>query len=96
MPKKGITSGQLGVRVDEETVRTLLVMEEKHRVAPVDLARGLLEAACQFYREHGWFSFPVRIEPEAFQARYVAEQQGAYNAIPPTPKKDRKKKDGPA
>jgi hypothetical protein len=80
VPKKKAFSDVLYVRGLEHRADILNAIDEKHGIAPVELARRLVEAACSFYETHGWFSFPVVIEPEAFQARFVAETQAAYLA----------------
>lgn len=66
-------TGQLNFKCQEDVTAALLEIRERHHIEPVDFSRGLLKAACQFYRENGWFSFPVVIEPLAFQAKFVAE-----------------------
>lgn len=78
---------QLNLSIDAGTEQTLAKIYERHTLKPTDFGRRLVEAACQFYEEHGWFSFPVVIEPEAFQARYVAEEQAAYESGKKKPKK---------
>lgn len=82
MAQKKEFNGTIYWEADEDTAATLKHMASAHGVTPVEVTRRLLLAACQFYREHGWFSFPVVIEPEAFQARYVAEAQAAYGEKP--------------
>lgn len=87
VPKKKPIEDVLFVRGLSHIAEELNAIQQKHRTSPTDLARGLLEAACAFYRTHGWFSFPVVIEPEAFQARFVAEKtQAAYLTLKPKAK----------
>lgn len=88
MPKKLPFKGTIFYRCVEQDTATLREIEAKHNIAPIKFTAGLIQAACQFYREKGWFSFPVVIRPEAFQTRYVAEEQAAYEAS----KRDEKKK----
>jgi hypothetical protein len=80
MPKKVPFNGTVFIRCDDEDTESLRKIEAEHNIAPTKFTAGLIRAACQFYRKHGWFSFPVVIEPEVFQARYVAEEQAAYEA----------------
>ena len=81
MPKKGF-NGQIGLRCSDEMSATLKEIERTHRIAPIELARGLVDATCQFYRQHGWFSFPVVIQPEAFQRQYIAAEAAQAPYIP--------------
>lgn len=71
MPKKEF-NGTISLRCDDAMSATLKDIHLKHQVPPVALARGLIEAALRFYTEHRFFSFPVRIEPEAFQREWLA------------------------
>ena len=59
-------SGQLNVKVTPEQ-EAFIAELEKHRITGPELVRGLLDAAADFYAEHGWFSFPLTITPEKFQ-----------------------------
>lgn len=68
-------SEKLGVRLTPATMATLVAIEKRHGHAPGVVARKLLDAACEFYEANGFFSFPVVIEPLAFQASYVAEKE---------------------
>ena len=69
---------KIGLTVSASTMKTLEKIEAAHGTPAVRFSRLLVEAACKFYDEHGFFSFPVRIEPETFQAGYVAEMQTKY------------------
>lgn len=83
MPKKTARiTDKVFARVDDDLARGINAIVDKHNTEPAVLVRGLLEAAVAFYDAHGWFSFPVRIEPEAFQAQYVAELQAKYGTTP--------------
>lgn len=59
-------SGQLNVKVTPEQ-EAFIAQLEKHRITGPELIRGLLDAARDFYRENGWFSFPLTITPDKFQ-----------------------------
>lgn len=71
---------QINISISEQTRATLDAIAAKHGTPVTDVCRRLIEEACLFFDQHGWFTFPVRIEPEAFQARYVAENPGAYGS----------------
>ena len=103
MAKKSF-GGTVYVRTDEMT-QTLLAIQAKHGTAPNELTRKLLKSACDFYDQHGFFSFPVCIEPLAFQRAWIAaEEQAGYGQAPkksPDPgrrpdKSQRRTGDGPA
>ena len=59
-------SGQLNVSITPEQ-EAFIAELAKHRITGPELVRGLLDAAADFYAEHGWFSFPLTITPEKFQ-----------------------------
>jgi hypothetical protein len=63
MPQKN--DDRLSVRVPSELRAVLAKIEEKHGYTEPVLARKCLEAVAAFYEKNGFFSFPVRIEPEA-------------------------------
>lgn len=73
----GPLTNQINVNVNDDMNRMLGEIYSKHKISRNDLARALLDAACGFYKEHGWFSLPVRIEPEAFQAKYLERNKRA-------------------
>lgn len=76
---------QVNVGMSERTHKALADCASKHNTKPVDICRGLIEAGMRFYEEHGWLTFPVRIEPEAFQRDYIAaaaEGKAQYQAGP--------------
>lgn len=75
-------SDQVSVRIDPEWRETLRIIEEKHRIPPPEFIRGLVDAGLQFYREHGWFAFPVNVQPLNDYIQAVAETQAAYHAKP--------------
>lgn len=81
MPKKVPFTGNVFFRCDEEDTAALIAIDRNHGIGPAKLGAGLLHAACQFYRQHGWFSFPVVIEPVAFQAKYVAESNPLISEV---------------
>lgn len=78
MPRKTKITDAIFARIDPKTAETINAITEKHQIEAAVLVRGVVRAACAFYEKHGWFSFPVIIQPEAFQARYVAEEQALY------------------
>jgi hypothetical protein len=92
MPKKVPFNGTVFLRLDEEDAATLREIDKTHQIAPTKFTAALIKSACQFYREKGWFSFPIVIEPEAFQARYVAEEQAIYEQAKKEEAKEKKKK----
>lgn len=85
MPKKRANEDTLGLRGLSPFSDFIAAMDEKHHVTPQELGRGLFAAAASFYREHGFFSFPVRIEPEAFQRSWLAAEgkQAGYEPAGP-------------
>lgn len=87
MPK---LSDQVSVRIDPGWKETLKEIEEKHRIPPPELVRGLMGAALDFYREHGWFGFPVVVVPMSEYVQAVAETQSRYVAAPPPAAKSKK------
>lgn len=90
MPKKG-ESNQLGIRCSEQMMADLRAIQENNGLQPVDLARRLLESACQFYRRYGFFSWPAHVIPEGFQATYIAEAQATYHTLTKSGRKRKKK-----
>lgn len=78
-------SDQVSVRIASEWRETLRAIEEKHRIPPPEFIRGLVEAGLEFYREHGWFAFPVNVQPVRDYVQAVAETQSRYEAAPPPP-----------
>lgn len=69
---------QINVAVTQSTYDVLIGIKNRHKILPNVLARELLVAAAEFYARHGWFSFPVVIEPEEFQRnpRAIAAENG--------------------
>jgi len=55
---------QISVRMDPALYRTLTEIERRHGLPPTEMARRALEEIAAFYKQHGWFSFPARIEPK--------------------------------
>lgn len=84
MPAKKKFEDIIYVRGLAHRAETLNKISDLHRIDHVELARGLVEAACDFYEEHGFFSFPVRIEPEAFQRQWLAAE-GRQSGYEPSP-----------
>jgi hypothetical protein len=58
-------TGQLNISLPPELVVTLDEIRAKHGLNGTEIARRLLESVAEFYRLHGYFSFPVRLWPEA-------------------------------
>ena len=91
-------SGNVSFRAKELTA-TLVEIESKHGWPPGKFAELLTKAACDFYRQHEWFNFPVKIEPVDMHMRRVAEEQAIYEAgkkyLDSEAKKKRTPKSGP-
>jgi hypothetical protein len=64
-----LKSEQISVRLPPELFHTLQQIQSHHRISPVELARGLLESAADFYLERGYFGFPVEIYPVSITHR---------------------------
>ncbi len=75
-------SDQVSVRIDPEWRETLRSIEDKHRIPPPEFIRGLVAAGLAFYREHGWFAFPVSVQPGQDYVQAVAETQSQYGKTP--------------
>jgi hypothetical protein len=86
MPK---LSDQVSVRISPEWRETLRIIEEKHRIPPPEFIRGMVAAGLEFYRLHGWFAFPINVQPGPEYVQAVAETQSRYDASP-KPKKTAK------
>jgi hypothetical protein len=71
-------SDQVSVRIDPEWREILRTIEEKHRIPPPEFIRGLVAAGLEFYRHHGWFAFPVNVQPGDDYVNAVAETQTRY------------------
>ena len=56
---------QISVRLSPETMAVLREIDQRHGLIPTELTRRLIECAAEFYRKHGWFSFPVDIYPHS-------------------------------
>lgn len=80
MPKREF-NGAIYFRCDAQTDATLRDIMRDQKMVPVDLAKGLLEEACKFYRENGYFYFPIVFEPR--HQLMVAEPQADYDAKGP-------------
>jgi len=55
---------RLNVRMPTADIAELNSIHQKLGIPPAEFVRKLTESALAFYRTHGFFSFPVRIEPE--------------------------------
>ncbi len=98
-------NAQITVKVTAETLAKFKKIEAKHGLNPSDALRRLGDAMLAFYEQYGFFSFPVKMEPEEGwlmrAAELAAEQnrQGALEAAkraalqtpPPAPLKQTKK-----
>lgn len=72
-----LLSEKVAVRVSPSTWAGLEKIEARHGYAPTQIARLLLEGAVNFFDEHGYFHFPVVIEPAPLAA-LAAEAPGTY------------------
>lgn len=63
MPLKN--DDRLNIRLPGDLLVTLEEIQKKHGLNATEIARRCLEAVADFYNKHGFFSFPVRLEPEA-------------------------------
>jgi hypothetical protein len=66
-------SGQLNVSLPPELVDVLGEIHSKHGIPPPELVRNLLSAVSVFYRENGYFAFPVHILPDREFLKNVME-----------------------
>lgn len=73
-------SDQVSVRINPEWRDTLRLIEDKHRIPPPEFIRGLVAAGLEFYKTHGWFAFPVSVQPGEAYVQAVAETQTIYQA----------------
>lgn len=62
---------QLNVKMPKRLLTTLRDIERQHGITPADQLRRLAEEMATFFDQHGWFSFPVRILPEAEIAKRI-------------------------
>lgn len=85
-------SDQVSVRIDPEWREVLRSIEEQHRIPAPEFVRGLVAAGLEFYRDHGWFAFPVNVQPVQAYVQAVAETQSRYTTKPAAP--DRPAKSG--
>ena len=67
---------QISVRLPPETMAVLREINARHGLIPTEFTRRLIESAVDFYRQNGWFSFPVDISPHSLQQ--VAESATPY------------------
>jgi PAS domain S-box-containing protein len=87
MPRRSKVTDTIFARGVSHLAPTINAIDARHGIAPAEFTRKLLEAACKFYKDHGWFSFPVKIEPEEFQPAHAypmaaeAEQGTEITAI---------------
>lgn len=60
-PKK---DARMELKLPQETMDALIDIHKNHKISPQDIARALLEDAARFYRDHGYFGFPLKIIPD--------------------------------
>jgi len=84
MPRSEQNLTTIYLRDLDEQEPFIRYMLEKKQVTPLMLGRALFAAAADFYKAHGKFEFPVRIEPEAFHAMAAEQPQGSYGTSVPT------------
>jgi hypothetical protein len=70
---------RLNIRLPSDLISTLNEIQEKHGLGASEITRRCLEAVAEFYRQHGFFSFPVKMEPEAGWLMRAVEYQAAQN-----------------
>jgi hypothetical protein len=61
MPLKN--DDRLNIRVPGDLLATLDEIQKKHGLSATEIARRCLEGVAEFYRENGYFAFPVKIQP---------------------------------
>ena len=61
---------QLNVKMPKELLARLRILERVHGISPAEALRRLGEEMANFYDQNGWFSFPVKIQPQ-FPPRMV-------------------------
>lgn len=71
-------SDQISVRLDPDTFKALTEIHEKHGLEPVAVARRCLDAVAAFYRENGYFAFPVKLQPGDLWAEIHAKSAANY------------------
>lgn len=89
MPK---LSDQVSVRISPEWRETLRLIEEKHRIPPPEFIRGLVAAGLEFYRAHGWFAFPINVQPGPEYVQAVKDSQNRFDSSAPASGQGRESK----
>ena len=62
MPLKN--DDRLTIRLPSDLLTTLEEIQKQHGLNATEIARRCLEQVAAFYRENGYFAFPVKILPE--------------------------------
>lgn len=57
-------TARLELKMKEETFAGLGEIYAKHRISPAEVCRALAEAAVEYYRKNGRFSFPIILSEE--------------------------------
>ncbi|HYC70000.1 MAG TPA: hypothetical protein VEB66_02265 [Opitutaceae bacterium] len=57
---------QVNVKMTDDLLAGLKEIHAKHKSPPTEVLRGLAEQAVAFFREHGYFTFPVEFWPQSF------------------------------
>ena len=56
---------QMTLKMPKALLDGLQRIKDSHGTEPAEVLRRLAEAAVQFHQQHGFFTFPVKVEPEA-------------------------------
>jgi hypothetical protein len=67
---------RLELKLKTSTLDVLKQIELRHRLSPQETLRSLADAAADFFKKYGWFSFPVTVSPEKFQNQEMPMPQG--------------------
>jgi hypothetical protein len=67
--KKPKFSKPTPVRLSPEDCEILEEIEKAHKIPPASFIRGMVTAGCAFYREHGYFYFPVEVVPQGTELK---------------------------
>ena len=78
-----ILDEQLNVAISSRAKATLDEIRKNQRYLPAQVARGLIDAACDFYDRHQYFAFPICIEPMAWKTQPVITVAQRMAAEPP-------------
>ena len=70
---------QLNFKMPRALLDGLNEIKKAHGLEPAEVLRRLGDAAVAFYQENGFFSFPVRLEPEEGFIMRAIRYQSATN-----------------